>query len=194
VLNLLELSWTKIVLFSWLQHLLINSTLIKLHVRYKFWTSTLLNFLHPVTSYFLNSDILLRTLFSFPFNLYSCHRMRWDQVSHPHKIRSIVLCILSFRFLDDASIKCNVMRFLFCWNFVHIQTENNLNIPQRTPSEMLYAALGSTRFPILIKWISIFRGLKHPIRISRLQNKMKSFHFVLFWTKSNFTACFCKRE
>jgi hypothetical protein len=70
---------------------------------YKIWSSSLCIFLHfPVTSSVLGPNILLKTLFSNSHNLRSSLNVR-DQVSHPYKTtgRIMVLCILTFKFLDS---------------------------------------------------------------------------------------------
>jgi hypothetical protein len=69
---------------------------------YKLWSSSLCNFLHsPVILSLLDSDILLRTLFSNTLSLCSSLNMR-NQASHPYITdRIMVLYILTFTFLDS---------------------------------------------------------------------------------------------
>jgi len=70
---------------------------------YRSLSSSLCSFLHSlVTSSLLGPNILLYTLFSNTFSLYSSLNVR-DQVSHPYKTtgKIIVLYIFIFKFLDS---------------------------------------------------------------------------------------------
>jgi hypothetical protein len=77
-------------------HIRLDLTCLMISVdEYKSRSSSLCKFLHsPVTSSLLGPNILLRTLFSNTFSLYSSLSVR-DQVSHPYKTtgRIVVLYI-----------------------------------------------------------------------------------------------------
>jgi hypothetical protein len=70
---------------------------------YKFWSSSLCNFLQPrVISSLFGPNILLSILFSNTFSLCSSFNVR-DHVSHPYRTTSkiTVLHILIFTFVDS---------------------------------------------------------------------------------------------
>ena len=81
---------------------------------YRSLSSSLCSFLHSlVTSSLLGPNILLYTLFSNTFSLYSSLNVR-DQVSHPYKTTGKItfLYILIFKFLDS---KLEEIRFCTEW-------------------------------------------------------------------------------
>jgi hypothetical protein len=116
---------------------------------YKLWSSSLCNFLHsPVTSFFLGSNILLRTLFSNTLSLWSSLTMR-GQRSHSYK----------------TSGRINVFTYfnLYICNQQAGRQKTGPNCSKRSPNLFCSQSLPAFNFDLLILFSSILT-LQHLVK------------------------------
>jgi hypothetical protein len=107
-----------------------------------------------VTSSLLGPNILLRTLFSNTLSLRSSLNVR-DQVSHPYKTtgRIMVLCILTFTFLDSRLEEkgSEPKHLLIYFSNMHVSACRPTSVTVFTshcPVYKIFLVMGLQRFPL----------------------------------------------